>query len=706
MSDAARKLVKLRNRQAVEETSQVRATVYVPHRGTVNSVDGGTAWVVLDGGSELTPCSMVVQCRAGDRVVVHIYGRKARVTGNLTSPATDDTVANEAKVIAESNQQSVSRLRTEMDAAKERADALEETIDDFIETAEATYTTKTELDEATGAIEQTVAATYLSKDDAASTYTTQSVFAQAADEIRQSVSDALVEAKDHADDGIAQEVLSRNSAIAQKASEIELAVSRTYATKAEAAAAEPFVIGSQEEATASWTGLCPALDVLSDGQRIVYWLPVESEQDATLELVLDGEASTGAVPLYYGGEMRLGTQYGANSAIHLIYRENVGGVARGWWADATYDSDTYNRVQHSSAIKAAEDIEPDRIIVGTPLGYSHAAAGVSFDLSYPILFSRSEIQEGHLGTDNDVFCGGVPLANSGTVVGAGAGKVLYLRGTVDGSIFTLASSDDGDGWLTAAAPEPPAEDDGEGGDVGDAADGGDAAIADGNGAAALEEPEDEDASFCYIPIGVMSGESEGSFSSSRTLYALIQGAFRPLDAGAQLEAQMTYGEIAELRMDVGSITSTVERDYATKDEMAELRSEVVQTADDLTISFDQKLQERAEDIQNESDGRYSGKELEGAVETLSENLAGEIAARQTYYRFDEESMTIGKSDSELQLELTNDRISFKDQGEEVAYASGGEFYAPNMAVQSQLRMNKWAWIPRSNDNLSLKWLGD
>lgn len=145
-----------------------------------------------------------------------------------------------------------------------------------------------------------------------------------------------------------------------------------------------------------------------------------------------------------------------------------------------------------------------------------------------------------------------------------------------------------------------------------------------------------------------------------------------------------------------------------------IESQLEQTADAITLSFGEAIEQSKADVLDTVDEAYAGKEdTEAALDAVNakadetaQALAEEIDARKTYYRFDADAMTIGKTDSELQLQLTNDRISFLDQGEEVAYASGGEFFAPNMAVENQLRMNKWAWIPRSNNNLSLKWLGD
>lgn len=59
-------------------------------------VDEKTAYVHIDGGADETPAQMTINCKAGDSVKIRVSGGKAWLTGNLTSPPTDDTAANEA----------------------------------------------------------------------------------------------------------------------------------------------------------------------------------------------------------------------------------------------------------------------------------------------------------------------------------------------------------------------------------------------------------------------------------------------------------------------------------------------------------------------------------------------------------------------------------------------------------------------------------
>ena len=60
----------------------------------VRRVDEKTAYVHIDGGADETPAQMAINCKAGDSVKIRVSGGRAWLTGNLTSPPTDDTAAN------------------------------------------------------------------------------------------------------------------------------------------------------------------------------------------------------------------------------------------------------------------------------------------------------------------------------------------------------------------------------------------------------------------------------------------------------------------------------------------------------------------------------------------------------------------------------------------------------------------------------------
>lgn len=110
------------------------------------------------------------------------------------------------------------------------------------------------------------------------------------------------------------------------------------------------VVGTQTQPTASWIG---GLDwpSLPNGLKISYYLPYENTGDATLDLTLPDNTSTGAVPIYFKGDVRLTTQFNANSTINLTYF-TAGSISIAGQATTTA------RWVCSDTIDAIQSIEP------------------------------------------------------------------------------------------------------------------------------------------------------------------------------------------------------------------------------------------------------------------------------------------------------------------------------------------------------------
>lgn len=121
----------------------------------VTRLDGDTVWVKIAGGDDETPVSRTNNANIGDSVLVRISGGRAWLLGNQTSPATDDTVANEANHqayealgMAASAGQSAELAKTAADVAiqsaeqaQEAADRSQEILAGMQEAAEAADTT-------------------------------------------------------------------------------------------------------------------------------------------------------------------------------------------------------------------------------------------------------------------------------------------------------------------------------------------------------------------------------------------------------------------------------------------------------------------------------------------------------------------------------------------------------------------------------------
>lgn len=79
------------------------------------------------------------------------------------------------------------------------------------------------------------------------------------------------------------------------------------------------VIGTQNASTGSWTGNLTSIDALYDGLTIAYYLPYAGSGNASLNLTLKNNTTTGAINCYLSNNTRLTTEYEQGSVIYLTY---------------------------------------------------------------------------------------------------------------------------------------------------------------------------------------------------------------------------------------------------------------------------------------------------------------------------------------------------------------------------------------------------
>ncbi len=264
-----------------------------------------------------------------------------------------------------------------------------------------------------------------------------------------------------------------------------------------------FVVGTQTATTAAWKGNVNFTS-LKDGQQITYWLPYGSSSNVTLELTFPDGTTTGAVPCYYSQGTRLGTQYPGGNILHLTYRENAKyfstTIAKGWWADANYNTDTYDRIRHGT-VKAKENCAYFKFIVADSGGYFQLAAGKAFDVSKPILYLTSTLNAGSATANVYLAYSSISLQNHVSGFSGTVGASLYLVGTLNGSMFTPAET-----YLTCT------------------------------------QPTEEDG-LTYMLLGIMTSAYAMNLFPEHPLFRYVDGAFSPL---AQVGYQ-AYAEVGTLR---------------------------------------------------------------------------------------------------------------------------------------------------------------
>lgn len=146
--------------------------------------------------------------------------------------------------------------------------------------------------------------------------------------------------------------------------------------------------------------------------------------------------------------------------------------------------------------------------------------------------------------------------------------------------------------------------------------------------------------------------------------------------------QHVYTEITNTEE---SIISTVAEQYYLKSEAEQLATkmstQIIQTAHDLSIQF-KKVNTDLEDLTGKTDYKFE-----------------EI---RKYIRFNDGKILLGESGNQLELVISNNSILFTQNKTPVAYFSNNKLYVIDGEFTRSLRLGNFAYLPRTNGNLSFK----
>lgn len=133
------------------------------------------------------------------------------------------------------------------------------------------------------------------------------------------------------------------------------------------------------------------------------------------------------------------------------------------------------------------------------------------------------------------------------------------------------------------------------------------------------------------------------------------------------------------------ITATVAEKYYLKEDtdalISEVSTQVEQTKNSVEIQFTQFSQD---------------------IEAAAAGADAQFEEIKRYIRFADGKILLGEAGNELELEIANDRISFMQDGAEVAYFSNRKLYVTDTQILHSLQLGSFAFMPRANGNLSFK----
>lgn len=97
------------------------------------------------------------------------------------------------------------------------------------------------------------------------------------------------------------------------------------------------------------------------------------------------------------------------------------------------------------------------------------------------------------------------------------------------------------------------------------------------------------------------------------------------------------------------------------------------------------------------------KELVDSVDALTKSNNATLVEQEQWIRFKGGNIELGRSDSQVKLLLSNDKISFLTGGNESAYISNNQLYITDSTILNKLQVGHWE-TKEENGNLNTRWI--
>lgn len=187
----------------------------------------------------------------------------------------------------------------------------------------------------------------------------------------------------------------------------------------------------------------------------------------------------------------------------------------------------------------------------------------------------------------------------------------------------------------------------------------------------------------------LNGTVEGLSSGLQGVAAQQRQILQTVEQRAREAAETVYNVernlLASLQVSADNIQSIVAETYTLKEDaeamVAAVSTEVEQTKNSVEIQFNQFSQD---------------------VAAVAAGADAEFEEIRKYIRFVDGKILLGEVGNELELQIANDRISFLQDGAEVAYFTNRKLYVTDAQFLHSLQLGSFAFMPRENKNLSLK----
>ena len=166
---------------------------------------------------------------------------------------------------------------------------------------------------------------------------------------------------------------------------------------------------------------------------------------------------------------------------------------------------------------------------------------------------------------------------------------------------------------------------------------------------------------------------------------IIREVKRTAQAASSAAVNVEQNLASSIEVAEDNIKTSVSETYSLKDETEAMVSSV---STELTIT------------KNSVDLQFT--QFNADLQAVAEGMDAEFEEIKKYIRFIDGKVLIGEEGKELELQIANDRISFLQDGAEVAYFSNRKLYVTDADILHSLKLGNFAFMPRANGNLSFK----
>jgi hypothetical protein len=169
---------------------------------------------------------------------------------------------------------------------------------------------------------------------------------------------------------------------------------------------------------------------------------------------------------------------------------------------------------------------------------------------------------------------------------------------------------------------------------------------------------------------------------------ILQEVQKTAQAASEAVYNVEQNLLASISVSAENIQSVVAETYSLKEDtealVSSVSTEIEQTKNSVEIQFNQ---------------------FSADIEAVAAGADAEFEEIKKYIRFVDGQILLGEVGNELELQIANDRISFLQDGAEVAYFSNRKLYVTDAEILHSLQLGSFAFMPRANGNISFKKVG-